>query len=203
MTLACNVLHAENEAIYQRHLEDGGIVLSNLPDTPDFELLLAAPLADLASSALPENQPGLPKLSLARRIASYRQAVAEIAGQINIDPLLVHAVITVESGYNPQAVSPKGAVGLMQLMPGTARRYGVIDARDPIQNIRAGARYLNDLLRMFGDDLSLALAAYNAGERSVMRYGRRIPPFAETVAYVPKVLALYKKFSAMQLQPDG
>lgn len=105
-----------------------------------------------------------------------------------IDPALLHAIVKVESGYNPRAVSPKGAVGLMQLMPETARRYGVRDSRDPAQNTAAGSAYLRDLLIQFDHDLPLALAAYNAGERAVERY-RGVPPYAETRLYVRKIIA--------------
>lgn len=109
-----------------------------------------------------------------------------------IDPALLHAIVKVESGYDPRAVSPKGAVGLMQLMPETARRYGVRDSRDPAQNTIAGSAYLRDLLIQFDHDLPLALAAYNAGENAVLRHGQKIPPYRETREYVPKVLSLYE-----------
>jgi len=95
-----------------------------------------------------------------------------------------------------KAVSKRGASGLMQLMPETAKRYGVADIFDPKQNIRAGAQYLRDLLKMFNNDLRLVLAAYNAGEKAVVRHGSKIPPYPETAAYVPKVLAFYKKLSS-------
>ena len=111
-----------------------------------------------------------------------------------VDAALIHAVITVESGYNPSARSRAGAVGLMQLMPKTAKRYGVKNRLDPEQNIHGGARYLRDLKLQFDNDLQLVLAAYNAGEGAVMRFGGRIPPFRETLAYVPKVLSTYKQF---------
>jgi soluble lytic murein transglycosylase-like protein len=111
-----------------------------------------------------------------------------------VDAALIHAVISVESGYNPSARSRAGAVGLMQLMPETAKRYGVKNRLDPGQNIHGGARYLRDLKLQFDNDLKLVLAAYNAGEGAVMRFGMRIPPFRETAAYVPKVLSTYKKF---------
>jgi soluble lytic murein transglycosylase-like protein len=109
---------------------------------------------------------------------------------------LIQAVISVESGFNAYARSDKGAVGLMQLTPDTAHRYGVTNRLDPAQNIKAGARYLHDLLGMFHNDVRLALAAYNAGEQAVVRHGNRIPPFRETTAYVPRVLAYYKKYRA-------
>ncbi|MBL8522340.1 MAG: lytic transglycosylase domain-containing protein [Betaproteobacteria bacterium] len=109
-----------------------------------------------------------------------------------LDPKLVHAVIRAESGYNANAVSPKGAVGLMQLIPATAQRYGVQDSYDPSQNIHGGTRYLRDLLKMFNGNMELAIAGYNAGENAVIRAGNRIPPYPETMAYVPKVLSFYR-----------
>ncbi len=127
------------------------------------------------------------------RYASHIQAAA-IANQI--EPALIRAVITAESSYNPSAVSRTGAVGLMQLMPGTAKRYNVTDSRDPEQNIHGGTQYLRDLMRMFNNNIHLVLAAYNAGEQAVMKYGNRIPPYRETLAYVPKVLKFYKQYSA-------
>jgi soluble lytic murein transglycosylase-like protein len=109
-----------------------------------------------------------------------------------VDPKLVHAVIRAESGYNANATSNKGAMGLMQLIPATAQRYGVNDSYDPRQNIEGGTRYLRDLLKMFNGNMELALAGYNAGENAVIRAGNRIPPYAETQAYVPKVLHFYR-----------
>jgi len=113
-----------------------------------------------------------------------------------VDHNLVHAVISAESGYNPTAVSRKGASGMMQLMPDTAKRYGVPNVLNPVDNIYGGVRYLKDLLAMFKGDVRLALAGYNAGENAVIRAGNRIPPYPETEQYVPKVLDFYKKFRA-------
>ena len=106
----------------------------------------------------------------------------------------LHALVAVESRYDARAVSGKGALGLMQLMPQTARRYGVADAFDPRQNLQGGARYLRDLLRLFDNDLRLALAAYNAVEHAVMKHGNRIPPYGETLRYVPLVLDFYARY---------
>jgi soluble lytic murein transglycosylase-like protein len=125
----------------------------------------------------------------------YSPLITAVAREERLEPALLHAVITVESGYNPKARSPKGAAGLMQLMPETAQRYEVANIWDPRENLRGGARYLRDLLAMFKDDLSLALAAYNAGERTVAQYGNRIPPFPETRSYVPRVLQQYQRLS--------
>jgi soluble lytic murein transglycosylase-like protein len=113
-----------------------------------------------------------------------------------VDTALVHAVITAESGYNPNAVSRKGATGLMQLMPDTAKRYGVRNSFDPVENIHGGVRYLRDLLVLFNGNVELAVAGYNAGENAVIRYGNRVPPYAETADYVPKVIGIYNRFRA-------
>jgi Transglycosylase SLT domain len=124
----------------------------------------------------------------------YNKHIQKVAKKYQIDPALVHAVILAESQYNPEAVSARGASGLMQLMPDTAERYKVTDVFDPKQNIRAGAQYLRDLLKLFDNDMELAIAAYNAGEGAVIKNGRRIPPYPETVAYVPKVMSYYRQY---------
>jgi soluble lytic murein transglycosylase-like protein len=126
----------------------------------------------------------------------FQREIASAANEFKVDPALVHAVIQVESGYDVSALSPKGAQGLMQLLPDTARRFGVATAEllwRPDRNIRAGVAYLHSLLEQFGHDLALVLAAYNAGENAVLRYGRQVPPFPETREYVPKVLAIYHR----------
>ena len=127
----------------------------------------------------------------------YAPLVAEAAQTYRVDAALLHAVIAAESGYNPAAVSRKGAAGLMQLMPETARRYGVKNSFDPAQNIRGGAQYLGYLLQLFGNNTELALAAYNAGENAVIRHGYSIPPYRETLGYVPKVLKLQKNYRSI------
>lgn len=126
-----------------------------------------------------------------RKYQNYKALVQDVATNINLEPALLHAVIQTESAYNPRAVSPKGAVGLMQLMPATARRFGVTDRTDATSNVYGGARYLRLLLKMFNNNKKLALAAYNAGENAVKRYGNKIPPYRETKYYVKKVLRLY------------
>jgi soluble lytic murein transglycosylase-like protein len=112
--------------------------------------------------------------------------VQTIAAQNSLPPQLIHSVIKVESNYNPNAISPKGALGLMQLIPATARRFGVSDVFDPVENIQGGARYLKYLLDLYKNDYRLALAAYNAGEAAVAKYGD-VPPYAETRNYLVQV----------------
>lgn len=118
---------------------------------------------------------------------AFRPFVVSISKKYEISPVLTEAVIHVESFFDPQATSHAGAIGLMQLMRPTARRYGVFNRRNPIKNIEAGVQYLRDLMVLFNNDLELVLAAYNAGEGAVIRYGHRIPPYAETQDYVRKV----------------
>ena len=120
----------------------------------------------------------------------------EVARVYNLDPKLLHAIAKVESNYNPRAVSPKGALGVMQLIPSTARLVGVSDPFDPRENIYGGARYLRYLLDKFGD-LTLALAAYNAGPKAVEAYGG-IPPYPETQRYVRSVLSLYQRLKGLE-----
>lgn len=124
------------------------------------------------------------------RVQDYLDLIREISSRHGVDPELVKAVIQVESNYNHRAVSPKGAKGLMQLMPATAARYGVESIFDPSQNIEGGVRYLKDLTSLFNSDLRLTLAAYNAGENRVQKIND-VPNFVETQNYVRKVLALY------------
>jgi soluble lytic murein transglycosylase-like protein len=129
-------------------------------------------------------------------ILKYSGIIDTASRTHGVDKSLVHAVIQAESGYNPAAVSRKGATGLMQLMPDTARRYGVANSFDPVDNIHGGVRYLKDLLAMFNGNVQLALAGYNAGENAVIRAGNQIPPYPETVAYVPKVIDFYRRHAA-------
>ena len=117
----------------------------------------------------------------------FEPLIQEHASRHSVRPELVRAVIQVESGFNPRARSNKGAMGLMQLMPATARDFGVTDAYDPAQNIRAGTRYLRQLIDRYDGNEELALAAYNAGSGAVDRYGRVVPPYRETRDYVKKV----------------
>lgn len=124
------------------------------------------------------------------RRSKYDSIIERYADEYGVDPTLVRAVIQVESNFDPSVVSTKGARGLMQLMPATAKRFGVTEIHDPEQNIRGGVRYLAYLTELFSGDLRRVLAGYNAGEGAVMRYGG-IPPYQETANYVVRALTVY------------
>jgi len=186
LTLWFGSCRAGGSSIYALE-EDDALLLSNVPVDRRFMVLVEEPqAADRRSSLSPDDR--------ASRRSLYSGIIDKAANVHGLDSALLHAVIAVESGYDPAARSRKGAGGLMQLMPGTAKRYGVVDAFDPAQNIDGGARYLRDLLQMFDKDLSLVLAAYNAGENAVIRNQNRIPRNRETIEYVPKVLAHYRQY---------
>jgi soluble lytic murein transglycosylase-like protein len=137
---------------------------------------------------------------LLARATQYDAIIEAEAKSAGVEPNLLRAVIVVESGFNSRAVSKRGAVGLMQLMPATATRFGVSDRYDPRQNVRGGALYLSFLINRFRQDVRLALAAFNAGEDAVDQYSGQIPPFIETLEYVPKVLRIYHVLSDQQRQ---
>lgn len=158
------------------------------------------PYPDTLAPALGDLSQGVPAASVSaiahRRRHALTPLIDSIALSEHVDPDLVHAVISQESRYNPTAGSPKGAAGLMQLMPATAARFGLTPAErfDAAKNIRAGIRYLKVLSRLFGGDLDLILAGYNAGEGAVLKYGRRIPPYRETQTYVRRVKGYYARY---------
>jgi len=158
---------------------NGRVVFTNLVDNgrASAPVTPVLPATDVLASEMP---------------APLKTLVDNIATTHGVDPALVRAVMKTESNFNRYAVSPKGAMGLMQLIPTTGRRYGVRDFFDPQQNVDAGVRYLKFLLEKFDGNLDLSLAAYNAGENLVQRLGR-IPPIPETTNYVRKIRAIYKK----------
>lgn len=128
----------------------------------------------------------------------HSSAIQKQARHLHLDPALVMAVIHTESAYDENAVSKAGAVGLMQLMPQTAKSYGVKDRRNPTQNIKGGTRYLRDLLERYDFNIKLALAAYNAGESAVAKYGNNVPPYPETQTYIKRVVSRYQQYMSMQ-----
>jgi len=178
-----------------------------LPDAQDYRLRDAGTRAKLPNAGeyelgapwarpKPRAHSSAPNLRLAGK--PFHEQVIAAATMHGVDSALVHAVIAAESNYRTNAVSPKGAIGLMQIMPETGERYGVRRSTlvKPDANIGTGTRYLAELLEMFEGNLELALAGYNAGENAVLRYGMRIPPFAETRAYVARVKRIYAELRA-------
>lgn len=175
---------------------DGPLILSNhlSAATPVLLIDQSAPTTTTIVSSPPALAPMTPA-SARVPSAVVDRLIPRIALEFAISESLVRAVIAVESGFDPKARSRKGAMGLMQLMPDTARRFGVVDPFSEEQNLRGGIAYLRWLLDTFAGDVSLALAAYNAGEAAVLRAGRRIPNYAETKAYVPKVMAYQRRYA--------
>jgi len=145
----------------------------------------------MPSPVVPPMEPNVPK---SVPPTGLDEAVDRIAAQHSLPPQLIHSVIKVESNYNSLAVSPKGAQGLMQLIPATARRFGVADSFNPTENIQGGAKYLKYLLDLYNNDYALALAAYNAGEAAVAKYGT-VPPYKETQNYLHLVADQLKKLN--------
>ena len=131
----------------------------------------------------------------------FQKLIRDAAVRYSLDPTLIHSVISIESNFNPKAVSHKNARGLMQLMPRTAELMGVKDSFDPGQNIDGGSHYLSGLLKKYKNDLTLALAAYNAGPDTVDKYGRRVPPYLETMKYVQRITKTYAKLKADAANP--
>ncbi len=181
------------------------LALAATPAAADFWTAAAAPglgaarpgrMATAAEGAVRLGHgAGAPRL-LAAVLRAHGAAIQRAADAAGVAPPLLLALVAVESGGDARAVSPKGAQGLGQLMPATAARFGVADPFDPAQNLRGAAAYLDALLRRYGGDAVLALAAYNAGEGAVARH-RGVPPFPETRAYVPRVLAHWRAATAL------
>lgn len=163
-----------DEMLYYKDAE-GNIVFTNTPSQKDVK-------------PVPRMRGGPAQRSVTLPATPYDPYIEMVARENNVDPTLVKAVALVESGFNPKAVSSAGAKGLMQLMPSTAKRYGISDLHDPYQSLRAGAAHLRDLLDEYDGNVTLALAAYNAGSGAVKKYGG-VPAYQETQQYVKKVQA--------------
>jgi hypothetical protein len=187
--MSCLVLAAPAQAqIYTWRDTNGHLVLSNRP-AGGINRTYVVPQATSVRATRPV---------ASARGRAYDQLIADHARLNAVRPDLVRAVVQVESAFNPYAKSPKGALGLMQLMPATIRQFGVTDPLNPEENIRAGVAYLRHLLNRYGNDEQLALAAYNAGPGAVDRHGQSVPPYVETQQYVARVNGL----AAPPVQPE-
>jgi soluble lytic murein transglycosylase-like protein len=174
--------------------------LSNQRPDNGYRLFMQEPASGSASSA-----PSFPPIATAsapvsrkHAPAQWAQLIRQTADHLQLEERWLHAIISVESGYNPRALSSKGAIGLMQVMPATGLRFGVSELGNPQQNLLAGGRYLRSLHTRFNGRMTLVLAAYNAGEGAVLKYRNTIPPYRETRAYIEKVMRAYNAGAAEQ-----
>ena len=193
MALCTPAICGASPHIYKYVDADGVAHFTDKPDSRRYRLF------DLTPSGLTHSGDRYDPRLLARS-AQYDDIIEAEGKSAGVEPNLLRAVIVVESGFNSRAVSKRGAVGLMQLMPATATRFGVSDRYDPRQNVRGGALYLGFLINRFRQNVRLALAAFNAGEDAVDRNSGQIPPFVETLEYVPKVLKIYQVLGERQRQ---
>ena len=181
---------AAAQVVYRRTDENGTLLFTNVPSHGRFQRIRITPRGFV-------DQPARSRVDLDARppvYHGYDPLIARASRAYRVDPALVKAVIAAESNFNASARSRKGAIGLMQLMPATARELGVREPSEPAPNVLGGTRYLRDMIDRF-DDVSLALAAYNAGPHKVDRYGG-IPPYRETRRYVKRVLDLHRRYDA-------
>jgi soluble lytic murein transglycosylase-like protein len=186
----CVSVICANADMYQTVTTEGAVLYTNVP-------------ADNATTVIKENKPDRkPSLVKQKNSGAYHVIVDEKSRKHNVDPKLVKAVIAAESGWNPRAISPKGAVGIMQLMPKTATDMGVSNRYNPEENIEGGIRYLKHLLEKFKGNLTMALAAYNAGPARVEKVGG-VPSIPETVNYVRKVMNTYSAGPQTIWSPAG
>ena len=189
--LTCIIGSAQGAAIYVYENLRGDRLITDHPrsDLKGYKLVKQYGVDDYFGLPV---EPGATR-QLKPRASQYDELIITQARKMGLEPALLKAIVHVESSFNTEAVSPKGARGLMQLMPATAERYGVAAVHDPVASLEGGGRYMRDLLSMFDNDLELALAAYNAGENSVLRYNG-IPPYPETQNYVQMVITLLDKY---------
>lgn len=187
MVAICSALPASAD-IYRYEDEEGNLFFTDAPTDKRFKVFLRD---------LKKDRQLRTKLRMSASVnpAEYEQIISTTAQKYGVNPSLVKAVIHAESGYNPKAVSPKGASGLMQLMPATARSLNVADSFNPRDNVEGGVKYLRFLLDTFKGNVSLALAAYNAGLSKVAKYGG-IPPYQETRTYVDRVMSYMQTYQA-------
>lgn len=180
---------ASGEVIYRAEEDDGSISFTHYNNRDDLEVYIDDELANR-----PAEMANIDPEKLYRNLDKFDDLIVAAADRHGLDPALVKAVMLVESGFNPEAVSPKGALGLMQLMPATAREVGVTDAFDPAQNIEGGTAYLRRMVEHFGGNRPKAIAAYNAGPGAVVKHGGT-PPFEETQFFVRNVTKMVDYFS--------
>jgi len=187
--ICCMVFLAHfSEAGIYRYIDENGVIhFTNCPRDPKFQLYIRESKEDVGI----EPPASMPAVSVDPK--NFDSLISEFAKKYAVDFALIKAMIRAESGFNPRAVSRKGAKGLMQLMPETALRMNVSNAFNPKENIEGGVRYFKYLLSLFNNDLRLSLAAYNAGENVVAQLGT-IPPYRETVDYVRRVLDFYRSY---------
>jgi soluble lytic murein transglycosylase-like protein len=182
--------------VYVSYAADGTPTFATQAYDASFVLLIKGPTqASSVKSVLSKHD----NMDIGKRRAALDPLLRQAADKHGVDPALMRAIAHVESGFNTRAVSPAGAAGIMQLMPATALRYGALDRSDPAQNLDAGAHYVKDLLALYAGNVALALAAYNSGERNVERHARNMPPFRETMLYVPEVLTRYESYRQAEL----
>ena len=185
LLLPVGVFQPAEAAIFAFTDAGGTVHYSNVPVDTRYRPVISEPAS--------RHAPAPPSISALLLKSERFSTLIEVAARTSgLEAALVRAVLVAESGADPDAVSPKGASGLMQLMPATARLYGVRNVFDPEQNIRAGSRYLRDLKDRYRNDLQLVLAAYNAGPGAVDQNGGSVPPLKETLEYIPRVLRIYR-----------
>lgn len=185
MLMLSSAVHAD---IYKYVDKYGRVILTDKPKNNNYKRLVKT------WKGWEERKSQVDYDEFAANKKKFSATIEFYASRYSLPISLLHAVITAESAYDPNAISRAGAVGLMQLMPETAKRYGVSNRRNPSDNVNGGTRYLRDLLRMFNNNVVLALAAYNAGEGAVKKHGNKVPPYNETRNYVKKVIAYYQEY---------
>jgi hypothetical protein len=195
LSLAVAVGPATAGSTYRYEDPEGIVHYTNVPSDPRYAFVRRDPEPERVKPGAADSL-----AAVGRGVRAFAHIIRTAAERHGIDVRLVEAIVQTESAGNPTAVSPKGARGLMQLMPERAAELGVRDSFDPVQNVDGGVRHMRDLLQRFGGDVTLALAAYNAGEAAVRSHGG-IPPYAETREYVRRVRSLYD--GAMNLKPGA
>jgi len=191
LIFCCGTASAQQSQYYRYVDEEGTQVYTNLP-----------PVGSVSDLSVSGPVPPVETPAPVKKEEAYNAIIEKYAGDYALDPSLIHSIIAKESGFNAKAVSPKGARGLMQLMPATAHRLGVNNSFDPEQNIKGGVKHFRSLMDNFNNDLELSLAAYNAGENLVQRLGR-VPEIPETKDYVRSITARYGKKTVETQEEEG